>query len=122
MRLGWAGKAALTAALPVVAGMAAFLWVTLDRVEHVTRKQIERSLLGEAQVGARVLDRVDWGPAELREWARQLGGDIDTRVTVIEADGTVIADNEVADVATMENHGERPEIKAAREKPGSSIR
>lgn len=44
------------------------------------------------------------------------------RVTLVEQDGTVSYDN-IADVATMENHNDRPEIIAARENgKGDSIR
>ncbi len=43
-----------------------------------------------------------------------LGTEADTRFTVISADGTVIADSD-ADPATMDNHGTRPEVLAARD-------
>jgi two-component system, OmpR family, phosphate regulon sensor histidine kinase PhoR len=43
---------------------------------------------------------------------KRLGHALDCRITVINADGTVIADTE-ADPATMENHRLRPEIIAA---------
>lgn len=44
------------------------------------------------------------------------------RVTLVEADGSVSFDS-VADVDSMENHGDRPEVAAAREKgTGESIR
>src|SRR5258708_19383443 len=46
----------------------------------------------------------------------------ETRVTIIARNGTVLADSE-ANAKTMENHGSRPEVKAALEgKTGSSVR
>jgi two-component system phosphate regulon sensor histidine kinase PhoR len=115
MRLGWAGKAAIVAALPVVAGLAAFLLVTTGRVRDVTRVSLERSLVDEAVVAAHAVARGTWDAGELQAWARRLGPDIGARVTIVDADGTVVADSEVEDVTTLENHGERTEIRGARE-------
>ncbi|HOI23218.1 MAG: PAS domain-containing protein [Treponema sp.] len=47
--------------------------------------------------------------AELRRWAREAGGASSYRVTIVTSDGRVAADSK-ADPATMENHGDRPEI------------
>ncbi|MFP3897924.1 MAG: ATP-binding protein [Dehalococcoidia bacterium] len=44
--------------------------------------------------------------------ARTLGEQIDTRVTIIAVDGTVLGDS-VEDAATMENHADRPEFRDA---------
>ncbi|MFI5401589.1 MAG: ATP-binding protein [Planctomycetota bacterium] len=115
MRLGWAGKAAIAAALPVVAGLAIFLFVTTGSVRDTTQRSLEQSLLGEATVSAHALARGPWAAGELQTWARQLGAEISARVTVVDADGTVVADSLVADVTSLENHGQRPEILAARE-------
>jgi len=46
------------------------------------------------------------------ELAKQLGKDINARVTIIAADGTVLGDSE-ENPATMENHSTRPEVRAA---------
>ena len=50
--------------------------------------------------------------AALDGLAKQLGNDINARVTIIATDGTVLADSE-EDPATMENHSNRPEVIAA---------
>ena len=50
--------------------------------------------------------------AALDGLAKQLGTDINARVTIIAADGTVLGDSE-EDPATMENHSTRPEVIAA---------
>ena len=44
--------------------------------------------------------------------AKKLGKEIDTRVTIIASDGTVLGDSD-ENPATMENHANRPEVKAA---------
>jgi two-component system, OmpR family, phosphate regulon sensor histidine kinase PhoR len=50
--------------------------------------------------------------AALDGLAKQLGNDINARVTIIAADGTVLGDSE-DNPATMENHSTRPEVIAA---------
>jgi two-component system phosphate regulon sensor histidine kinase PhoR len=50
---------------------------------------------------------------QLRERLRLLGTAIGTRLTVVHADGTVLADSE-EEAARMDNHAARPEIVAAR--------
>jgi hypothetical protein len=81
--------------------------------------RIERAVLQEeAQVlqAKAVLVRelvtpaLDQGPdAALQERVWAVGAEIGTRLTVLRADGTVIADSE-EEPSRMENHGRRPEI------------
>ena len=53
---------------------------------------------------------------------KTMGPELNTRITIILADGTVVADSE-KDPHTMENHKSRPEIiDASNGKPGSSFR
>lgn len=60
-------------------------------------------------------------PDGLRDWTREMAAS-GARVTVIASSGLVLADSE-ADAATMENHGDRPEIRAAFERgQGQSVR
>lgn len=47
---------------------------------------------------------------------KEVEGNEHARFTVIAADGTVIADSEVADSSLMKNHGEREEVKEALKK------
>jgi two-component system phosphate regulon sensor histidine kinase PhoR len=44
--------------------------------------------------------------------AKKLGKEIDSRITIIALDGTVLGDS-IEDTATMENHSARPEVKDA---------
>ncbi len=46
--------------------------------------------------------------------------DEDCRITLISSDGTVIFDNDVSDVSSLENHAERPEFIAAEQTGESS--
>jgi two-component system phosphate regulon sensor histidine kinase PhoR len=48
-------------------------------------------------------------PSDLDALAKKLGTEIETRVTIIALDGTVLGDSE-EDPSTMENHANRPEI------------
>ncbi|MBI2876284.1 MAG: PAS domain-containing protein [Candidatus Tectomicrobia bacterium] len=52
---------------------------------------------------------------DLQPLVHQLGGEIGARITVIQADGRVLADSEktAREVAAMENHRDRPEVKDA---------
>lgn len=60
--------------------------------------------------------------AALDTLAKTLGKDIETRITIIAPDGTVLADS-VEDPASMENHAARPEIRdAANTGSGQSTR
>ena len=51
---------------------------------------------------------------ELDALVKRLGKKLETRITIINLDGTVTADSE-EDPLLMENHKDRPEIKKARE-------
>jgi two-component system phosphate regulon sensor histidine kinase PhoR len=52
------------------------------------------------------------GPGGLDQLAKDLGRDINGRVTLIARDGTVLGDSD-ADPRTMDNHGTRPEVLQA---------
>src|SRR5512134_1533667 len=121
MRLGWAGKTAIAGALPVVLGLAAFLLVTLDRLGDLTERHVRDGLVREATVAARAVARGGWTPGEMEAWTRELKAGIGARVTIIDGDGTFLGDSDVADVASVENHGQRPEVLGALER-GTAVR
>ncbi|HEY2152630.1 MAG TPA: ATP-binding protein [Vicinamibacterales bacterium] len=111
--------AALSAAILALT-VAGLLFATTMRRQ--TNARIENTLVAEAGLAADLLGRA--APfasgasdlAALDEEADRLGQLIDARVTLIAADGRVLGDSsETVDaVATMENHGQRPEVVAAR--------
>jgi len=79
--------------------------------------QIERSLLNEARLAAETLShRQAATPAELDAEADAIGRLVSARVTFISPDGSVVGDSQVAagDLAALENHAARPEIRQAR--------
>lgn len=85
---------------------------------------LETQLTREARlVGDDVQPQLAGGDtAGLDARAKQLGQDIDARVTIIRADGVVLGDSD-HDPATMENHGTRPEVlQALRQGSGESQR
>lgn len=58
----------------------------------------------------------------LQEWAVRLGLSLNCRVTVIQADGRVVADSQ-AEASHMDNHSHRPEVlQAVEEGEGTSVR
>jgi two-component system, OmpR family, phosphate regulon sensor histidine kinase PhoR len=111
--------AALAAAILalIVAGL---LFATTMRRQ--TNARIENTLVAEARLAADLLGRAATpaaGASDLAaydEEADRLGQLLDARVTLIAADGRVLGDSsETVDaVALMENHGQRPEVVAAR--------
>jgi len=62
------------------------------------------------------------GSEDLDSIIKNLGGEFDLRLTLVNYDGTVLADS-AQDPAFMENHGDRPEIlEALRQGKGTAIR
>jgi len=61
-------------------------------------------------------------PQALQHWVEEMGTQAGLRITVIDPQGRVLADNQ-GNAATMDNHSNRPEVKNALENGnGSSIR
>ena len=71
----------------------------------------QRRLTAEARIARGEVANVD--PAGLQNWAKEASELSQTRVTIVEPQGTVLADSE-HDPETMENHANRPEILQAR--------
>ena len=89
-------------------------YIARTEADLVDRSRLVELLIGES-LGRGDVDRVQALLAEVH----RAGG---ARVTVMDLDGVVLADNE-ADPRHMENHGNRPEIvAAAKNGVGSTIR
>jgi two-component system, OmpR family, phosphate regulon sensor histidine kinase PhoR len=84
-------------------------------VERTTRaallEEIETGLLQQV---AGLAELVPSDPAAVQGWVDELGPDLRARITVIDGDGTVLADS-VADAGEMESHATRPEFRSALE-------
>ena len=110
-RLFFASLLASTVTLLMAAALVSW------SVYRIVDERIERSLVDEARLAAETLShRQAPTPAELDAEADTLGRLIAARVTFVGRDGTVVGDSEVStdDLATLENHGTRPEILQAR--------
>ncbi len=107
--------AALCAAVLALA-VAGVLFATTMRAQ--VNERIERTLVAEARLAADLLEQATpmATAAALEAQAARMGARVGARVTLIRADGVVVGDSsETLDgVAAMENHGQRPEIVAAR--------
>ena len=109
LKLGAAVLAVLVLALLAVDILA-------SRVAESSYYESQTRMLGEKARMIAVIAKAD--SAHVREIASAAGA----RVTIIARDGVVIADSE-ADASHMENHRERPEVRAALAgAQGSSIR
>ncbi len=118
MRLGYRPRTFL--ALFAVAAIAVLLAGALlsFSLERQMDERIERSLVSETRLAAELLSHEQsTSEVAIREEARQLATHIEARVTLIAADGRVVGDSAVRDgaLASLENHGSRPEVVAARE-------
>ena len=103
----------VASALTLLVAAALVSW----SVYRIVDERIERGLINEARLAAETLShRQAATPAELDAEADALGRLIAARVTFVARDGTVVGDSEVTteDLATLENHGTRPEILQAR--------
>ena len=79
-----------------------------------TSSRIESDLEARAELIVNALNMVDTLD-EKAQLVDSLGGPTDQRITLIDADGTVLADTYVddRDLAALDNHGERPEVQAS---------
>jgi two-component system phosphate regulon sensor histidine kinase PhoR len=80
--------------------------------------QIESTLVAETRLAAELLSQTTTPPtiAELQEEAVRIGDLLSARVTFVAEDGRVLGDSfeKLADLASMENHAQRPEVVDAR--------
>src|ERR1035441_1142447 len=113
--------------LKLIAGVFCLLLLALVTVDffatNVAQDNYIQNLTGQLVEKGRMLalsletpETLDAG--RVRQMARAAGG----RITVVRADGKVLADSE-ADAAAMENHRSRPElVRAFRGETGSAVR
>ena len=101
--------------LLIIAAFAALGFFVIREVDADMRSNTESYLTTEAQIvanSARPLLEANAPQSSFDALAKQVGAGVDTRVTIIAPDGTVLGDSE-ADPATMENHAGRPEVRDA---------
>ena len=106
-------SALAAAAVAVLVATALVSW----SVRRSFEDRIQRQLNTEARLAAELLShRTAATEPELDAEADTLGRILGARVTFVAADGRVVGDSDLApaQLGTVENHGERPEIAAAR--------
>lgn len=110
-------KLFLAAVLVAAVALAVAGVLFAEAMRSRTNERIEQTLVANARLGAELLSRAPVANADLEDEAVRLSGLIGgrVRVTLIAADGRVLADSmeTPTSVAAMENHASRPEILAA---------
>jgi two-component system phosphate regulon sensor histidine kinase PhoR len=105
--------APLWTALAALLTAAGFLWTLLPGLfEQSSGAQLLDTLRVFTPL---VREKVDGPQPELQRWVRELAGDDGLRITVVAANGTVLADSTRTprQLAAMDNHRGRPEIHQA---------
>lgn len=113
VRLGWAGKIALGTGLLLAASLALFVAIEGRRVRQITREELRLELLSATRLLAHAVSGADLNSPSLPARIRGMASSYPGRLTIIAGDGRVLADSEVAEIATMENHRFREEVAQA---------
>ena len=109
----FATRLTLVMALLAIASAVALSIVVSKVVDRSVEERAQERLRRESALLASGFAPLLHDPAQLGVAARNAAAALGARVTVIRADGVVLADSE-ANPASMENHAGRPEIVAAR--------
>jgi two-component system phosphate regulon sensor histidine kinase PhoR len=108
-------KITIPITLLLIIGMGILGFYLVESINTIQISNLRTSKLNEARLVAEVSNPVlnkQSGREESIALARTLGHEINSRVTIIAKDGTVLGDSE-EDPLTMENHLSRPEIQDA---------
>jgi two-component system phosphate regulon sensor histidine kinase PhoR len=115
----YAGYAALVLLAVVTVGVLVARRISSDSIAETDSRLHAQAVLIRDLARPSLAGDADPG---LQQQVRDLGAAVGTRITVIRADGIVIADSD-EDPAGMDNHGTRPEvIQALEEGSGSATR
>ncbi|NIA07032.1 MAG: HAMP domain-containing protein [Actinobacteria bacterium] len=106
----YAGYVLLILLSAVIVGGLVSRWIEQNSLEEIKQSLRARAVL-LADLAAPTLS--ESSSSDFQERVRTLGGEIGTRLTVIAANGEVIADSREKP-SEMDNHAARPEILAAR--------
>src|SRR5262249_5351810 len=105
--------AGLNLAAAVIFGTIVSAWQKNQLIDQVNQRLSNAALLVRGQLAEKIAAN---SGQELQQTVRELGQEIGLRVTLLNLDGTVLADSEMAsmaDVGKMDNHRDRPEILRA---------
>lgn len=109
-RTFWEIFAAFGALLVLSIGLVGL--IVASRSEQAELRHVEERLLAKATYVTGLLSAADMG--DEKRLCQRLAVSRDARITLIAADGRVLADS-ARDAESLENHGDRSEILAARE-------
>lgn len=108
-RQSLAGRLLITYAVTVLVVLLAVGFFVERSAREALLEGVEYGLAQQAALVAETLADTD---GEVGPEVQRLSAEVDARITVIDADGVVLADS-MADPAQMENHADRPEVAAA---------
>ena len=91
-------------------------------IRRIAIESIDRDLLGAAHALAAGIHADDLRTPRLDARVKAAGRGARLRFTVVADDGRVVAESDVPDPAFLDNHGNRPEIREAREKGVAALR
>ncbi|MCU0665351.1 MAG: ATP-binding protein [Myxococcota bacterium] len=116
MRLGVRGKLfAAVVCLFIIAGLSAGALLT-RLLGKATASRLEAELFGHAKVATLLVEREGTADAEkLHGLVKSLGAATNSRITIVDSSGVVLADSTVAyaQLKGLDNHAHRPEVRAA---------
>jgi len=106
----------------IIASLGLLSIVAINKFSQSYQEEISQHLANTAYTVRAFIKDCHTEQNQLNEHITELGRDIQTRITVIDRNGNVLADSGY-DRATMENHNDRPEVLSARKnKLGQNIR
>ena len=106
----------------IILSLAILSIITLSLFNQTYIQEISQRLDNNARLVRSIVKTVPGNRLLLENKIKELGKEIQTRITIISSDGTVLADSE-SNPETMENHNNRPEVIQARAKGiGQNIR
>jgi two-component system, OmpR family, phosphate regulon sensor histidine kinase PhoR len=109
--------ATLLVIIVILAGIFLFLQKSFEEktLARITSEMRKETALARSYILARL--KSDMTLADYHSLAHTIGSDIEVRATIIARDGRVLGDSELTleEVATVENHADRPEVREALE-------
>lgn len=97
----------------VLFGISSLLltWYSTDATQEYAIQRLKDTLQADAQLFAAQLNS-SGDQKDIQALVNRFSSELGNRVTVISANGTVLADSE-ADITRMDNHANRPEVQDA---------
>ena len=106
----------------IIASLGLLSIVAIEKFSQSYRDEISQHLENTAYTVRAFIKNYSPESNNLNEHITELGKNIQTRITIIDKNGNVLADSGY-DRTTMENHNDRPEVLSARQKKiGRNIR